>query len=291
MKKAILSFLAYGVVSITIDSRATTYDPVLGNNTQTISVTVNQVDVAIALNSVAPTGAIVAGTPLTYTWRITNLNTLGNATQLQLTNTITGGLYFVTGTQGCVGNDSAVVCGLGSLSAQASRDISLTLMVSPTTRGVVTSSLGLDLAQLDPNLGNNSLTQTAAVTASAPLTVVINTAPTAITTTEPLTYTFVVTNLGPSSASNLLLTNTFTLPEASSMVFYTPTLCNGSSAITTTVQFACALGSLAPNLAAMLQITGQISTPMTATLLTQSAASADEPPNDQSYPATVIHSQ
>lgn len=280
-----------GVVSITIDSRATTYDPVLSNNTQTISVTVNQVDVAIALNSVEPTGAIIAGTPLTYTWRITNLNTLGNATQLQLTDTITGGLYFVTGTQGCVGDDSAVVCGLGSLSAQASRDISLTLMVSPTTRGVVTSSMGLDLAQLDPNLGNNNLTQTTTVATSAPLTVAISALPTPFTTTEPLTYTFVVTNLGPSSASNLLLTNTFTLPEASSMVFYTPTLCSGSSAITTTVKFACALGSLAPNLAAMLQITGQISTPMTATLLTQSAASADEPPNDQSYPVTVIHSQ
>ena len=274
-----------GVVSIAISTQAAQLDPNAANNTQTISVTLNQADLALGISNVMTSA--VAGAPLTFTWRITNLNAAGLATQVGLTDTFVGGMRFVTGTPGCLGDDAKVSCTLGDLAAQASRDISVTFAVSVTTRDVLTSSVVLGAAQVDPNLVDNSYTLTTPVTAVTVLTGTISLAPapSAMTTTELLTYTFVVSNLGPSSATNVVLTGSLT--TTTSLSFYTPALCTSPLL----AQFVCPLGALGPNVSSTLQITAAVNQVVTATLDSQATISATEGPTNSTLPAIVIHSQ
>jgi uncharacterized repeat protein (TIGR01451 family) len=132
-------------------------------------VSVGNADMAVAI-AAAPAPATV-GDALNYTLAITNAGPT-DATGVMVTTTLPANVIFgsATPSQGsCNLNGLLLVCTLGSMSNGATASISL--IVTPTTGGVITTTAQVAAVQVDPDLSNNDAT----------VAVPVNGPPTAVT--------------------------------------------------------------------------------------------------------------
>jgi uncharacterized repeat protein (TIGR01451 family) len=149
----------------------------------------------------------IAGEPLTYTLQVTN-NGPAAATGVTVTDTLPAGAQFVsaTGNGSAVNNAGIVTWSVGALANGATA--SLSLVIVPPATGMITNAAvaASDVADLYPD--NNSVAMIAAVTApTADLVLGMEDSPDPVVAGLPLTYQIVVTNLGPATATNVMVTN------------------------------------------------------------------------------------
>src|ERR1019366_1901055 len=154
--------------SITDTATATAANMPPGITTNTASATVvvanaNSADMAIV--KIGSPNPVTEGTLLTYTLTVTN-NGPASATNVTVTDMLPSAVTYLSTstTQGsCSEAGGTVTCLLGPMANAATATISILTM--PNASGIVTNTATVSADQTDPNLANNTSTQTETITA------------------------------------------------------------------------------------------------------------------------------
>ncbi len=155
---------------------------------------------------------VPAGGLYTYTIGVDN-NASDDATNVVLTFTVPSGASFVSASpssQNCVAqNATTVQCGLGTVAGQGLDPRSIVLTWRATVPGPSSISANAVLtADNDTNPANNNQSQTTTVLEGADLGLTASGSPTTVNGGSNVTYTLTVTNAGPNSSGDLVVTNT-----------------------------------------------------------------------------------
>ncbi|MHB8035289.1 cell surface protein [Clostridium botulinum] len=217
--------VAPGFITNTAEVTSTTPDPNLSNNTSTSVIEVNEsteeADVgvfkSVGLNPV-PAGEVVV-----FPIRVSNFGP-ADAQNVVLTDTIppeiTGAEFSEDGGSAFSPWPGSLV--IGTLLNGETRDILIRGTVSPTAAGIISNTATVTSTTPDPNPSNNISTVDVEVLAPvvADVSVVKTANPNPVMAGELLTYTINVTNFGPSSAENVVLTDVIS-PEITGAEFST----------------------------------------------------------------------
>jgi uncharacterized repeat protein (TIGR01451 family) len=136
-----------------------------------------------------------------------------------------------------------VTCNVGTLAAGASTTIKVS--VTTQTGADVNDVATVSSTTPDPNLSNNQATGQIQFESSANLSITKSSLPTPVQAGSNLTYTLTVSNAGPSSATNVVMTDT--LPAQVSVVTIIPSVgsCSGGIPGNPAQPVICDLGTLA----------------------------------------------
>jgi uncharacterized repeat protein (TIGR01451 family) len=185
----------------------------------------------------------MVGNALTYTLIVTNSGPL-TATGVILTSTLPAGVNVISRatTQGSCGQANLIItCTLGAINVNANAVV--TVIVTPTVAavGVITHQATVLGNEPDPAPSNNSVTQNTTVNPlTADLRLSMSDKPDPVIERSPLTYTLVITNVGPATATGIKITDT--LPA--SVNFITATTSQGTCARTGNI-VVCAMSPVA----------------------------------------------
>jgi uncharacterized repeat protein (TIGR01451 family) len=175
----------------------------------------------------------IPGTPVTYTLVATNSGP-STATGVSVTDgfpaALSGCSWTSVAAGGATGNTSGPVSGniaeTGiTMPPAASVTYTATCNIDPAARGTLVNTATVASATNDPTPGNNSATDTDTLTPQVDLGVV------KVESIDPvvagsgvgnLTYTITVTNVGPSTATLVTLSESLTLPAGVTLVSVTP---------------------------------------------------------------------
>jgi uncharacterized repeat protein (TIGR01451 family) len=161
----------------------------------------------LSVSSVVNPNPAYLNDALTYTFTITNYGPAA-ASNATLVDTLPTGASFVSATpQGsCANNNGMVTCNLGDLASGASTTVTIT--ATATATGTLSNTATVSGSGTDPNPANNTATATVTVNPSADLSLTLTDAPDPVLLGQTVTYTTIVTNNGPSTASNVTATGT-----------------------------------------------------------------------------------
>jgi uncharacterized repeat protein (TIGR01451 family) len=212
-----------------------------GNDTASDTVpVVSSADLSIA--KTGPANAIPA-TNVVYTLVVTN-NGPSDAQAVSVADPTPVNLTFVSNSGACT---TSFPCSLGTVPAGATRTITTTFAVPAnyTAPNPIVNTASVSSTTPDPNPANNSASASTSVAADLAVVKTLSGAAAG----GLATYTIVVTNNGPSVATNVVLTD----PLPSSVTFWGLTTTQGSCTPGSTV--SCALGTLTAGATATVTIT------------------------------------
>ena len=260
-------------------------DPNTANNSATaadVVATATQADL-VATNSPSAT-SVAAGSNVTYTQTVTN-NGPAAATGATFTQTTPPNTTFQSMTPPAgwtcvtpaVGATGTITCTDGSnLAVSAPASFSLVLQViSGTPSGTnIADTVTANATNIVPSLTTNSATATVVVANanSADMAIVKSASPNPVSQGDPLTYTLAVTNNGPASATNVIVTDA--LPSAVTYLSVTTTAGSCSEAGGTVT---CLLGTMANAGTATVSILTIAGAPGTATNTATVSADQTDP--------------
>ena len=154
---------------------------------------------------------VAAGQTLTYTVTVTN-DGPSLATGVEVIDTLPAGVTYLTDTDSCVqGPVGTLTCDVGDIAAGASSIFTIQVAVNANVADgtVLTNTAVVDGNQEDPNPANNTATTTTIVNTQADLQVTKVCKPDGPAQAgDQASCTILVTNLGPSDAQNVVLTDT-----------------------------------------------------------------------------------
>ena len=153
-------------ITDTATANATNIVPSLTTNTASATVTVGSATNAdVAIVKAASPNPVTEGTLLTYTLSVTN-NGPASATTVTVTDTLPSVVTYLssTTTQGsCSEAGGTVTCLLGTMANAGTATIAILTM--PGQPGIVLNTASVSADQTDPNLVNNTSTQSEIITA------------------------------------------------------------------------------------------------------------------------------
>ncbi|HEV7508554.1 MAG TPA: fibronectin type III domain-containing protein, partial [Thermoanaerobaculia bacterium] len=229
-----ISGAATGTLSntATVTAPAGVTDPNPGNNSATDSDTIG----LSADLSITKTDGVTTATPggsVTYTITASNAGP-STATGATVADTFPASL---TCTWTCVGAGGGTCTASGSGNINGTVNLpnggSVTYTASCTISGAATGTLSntatvtAPAGTTDPNPGNNSATDSDTIGLSADLSITKTDGVTTATAGGSVTYTIVVSNAGPSTATGATAADTF--PAACTSVAYTSTATGGAT--------------------------------------------------------------
>jgi len=212
----------------------------------------------LAVRKSATPSSALAGQAVTYTVTVTNLGP-STATNIVITDVFRGGATFggVIATSGGATpqafSANAVTFTISTLNAGAAASMTYYVIAPPA--GVITNTATVAANQVDTDQGNNTTSVSTPVTPTANLSIskaqsyLLGVGGT-LTPSAPLTYTIRVTNTGPSTATNVVVTDV--LPAGLTVVAVTASAgwtCSNSGQTVT-----CTVGSLGIGANATIQI-------------------------------------
>jgi uncharacterized repeat protein (TIGR01451 family) len=268
-----------GNVTNTATVSATTADPDNANNSSSKTTNVGaQADLSILKSgtaSSAPGGTVV------YTLNYANAGP-SPATNVVISDITPPGLAFVSNSGGCT---TQFPCSIGTLAANASGSITSTYTVAANfTGGSITNTASIAATENDPNTNDNTSSATTTIVQQTDLSIAKSGPPSA-SPGSPVTYTITVSNLGPSGAANVTVTDN--TPAGLSFV-------SNSGACTTA--FPCNIGTLSAG--QQKTITATFSVPanytgatITNTASVSSSATDTNNANDSSTVVTPVGAQ
>jgi large repetitive protein len=224
-----------GIITSTATVTSPTIDPNPGNNTTNATTNINALaDISI---STADTPDPVNQTEnVTYTFTVDNTgpNQADNVTVDHVLSGAGGTIMGISSSQGgCV----AFPCNLGTLLSGTNATITLT--VRADNNGTIVSDASLTSAAVDMNIANNTANATTAVNPVADVSISSGDAPDPANQGDTVTYTFTVSNAGPSQADNVTVDHI--LSGVSGTILGVSSSQGGCAA------FPCNLGTLAPS--------------------------------------------
>ena len=175
-------------------------------NISSLSVVAPTVDLAVGLT--ASTNAAVVFSNLTYFITVTNAGP-STATGILITNVLPPGVNLVSSSasQGnWSANGSTLVCNVGTLVKDGTASASL--VVTPSVLGPITNTIIASANEAEANFDDNTASVVTTIdtpTADLATGVVNSPNPVAIGTT--VTYAISVTNFGPATATNVVITD------------------------------------------------------------------------------------
>ena len=171
-------------------------------------------DAASALAPVADLSVTMTDAPdpaatnnnLTYTVTVRN-NGPSAATAIVVTDLLPPGATFVSDTCGCFTQTGNTL--VGNLNSLPRGGVTtFNIVVNPTATGSITNSISVSSSTVDPNLLNNVATaETTINVPRADMAISMSGSPNPVQINNNLTYSLVVSNLGPVSATGVLVTN------------------------------------------------------------------------------------
>jgi uncharacterized repeat protein (TIGR01451 family) len=196
--------------------------------------------------------------PLVYTVTVQNSGP-SPATGVALTDTLPASMTIlnVTPDQGTCGQVNPVVCSLGSVATGAS--VEVVIEVIPNQSGLFTNNVSVASGVFENNYANNNFALQTNVLPKANLGLTLTDQPDPVVAGEALTYTMMVNNAGPSTATGVTLVNT--LPAWVTYISSTPP-CNHSGGTVT-----CNLGNVSNGASIQVTLVGQVSPAASGTLL------------------------
>ena len=206
------------------------YDPDNTNNSASDGVGVEPV-ADLALTKTATPDPVIAGTQLTYDLGVTN-NGPSTAVNVVIEDVLPAGVT-IDSVNSSAGTCNAGVpgdgtlpttCTFDSLASGASATMQIVVTVEPQILGILGNNAQVYSDMFDIDNSNNLATTATTVEASADLTVTKSDNPDPVLAGENLTYDVTIENTGPSTAVDVMLTDT--LPDEVSYVGYT--ISNGS---------------------------------------------------------------
>ncbi len=221
--EADVSLAAGTVLSNTATVSSATTDGNLGNESDTeTTAVISAADLSVTMSDTPD--PVQAGTNLTYTVTLTN-NGQSAAANVNLSDTLPAGTTFVSlsspGGWSCttpaVGAAGTVSCSIASLAAASAPVFTLIVNVGASVAdGTILSNTATASSTIDGNPGDESDTETTAVTTAADLSVTKVDTPDPVNAGTNLTYTLTIINAGPSDAASVSLSDT--LPAGTTFV-------------------------------------------------------------------------
>ncbi|MDP6716326.1 MAG: hypothetical protein QF368_17130, partial [SAR202 cluster bacterium] len=267
----VLSVASSGSGSVTNVASATssTIDLDATNNTATSTTAIQGVaDLAVAKSDAAD--PVIHSQSIMYTIGVTN-NGPGAASGVTLTDILPPDTILISAsaTQGSCTSTAPVVCTLGNLSVGNSA--TATVAITTFHAGEFTNTATVDGDQSDPVSSNDSATEVTTVTALADLNVskVENSDP--VTPGSNLSYTITVQNGGPSTSTNVMLTDS--LPAGVSYIV------TSNGCVETNGVVSCALGDLAASETATRVVQVTVLSASSGTVLTNTASATSTTPD------------
>jgi uncharacterized repeat protein (TIGR01451 family) len=260
-----------------------------------ISLTLNTIDLQARATF---TPVLTAGRPASYTFAIFNASpltapnvTLSAAVPAGITNTAIISAFSANGNAAtsCVYTSdpgNSLVCQLPSLAAGASFTATLSFTVSASASGVFTDVFTVSTSGQDDIQSNNTLTRTAVVGVSAPLTVSLDVGP-SLDAGALLTYTTWVTNAGPADAPAVVLVQV--MPNSVDFAFGVPLASGGASCSALVARaFTCTLGALGSGQGFNAQITATVGLTLSQAYTTTASTYSAAPPTTIDAPAQDV---
>jgi uncharacterized repeat protein (TIGR01451 family) len=201
------------IITDTATATTTTRDTNQTDNSATVNIAVaaaGQADMSVTDSGVP--NPVIAGNNITYTQTVTNGGP-AIANTILLTETLPANSTFVSlsGPAGwaCT-STSPYTCSIASLAANATANFTFVVKVNTNVASgtTITDTVSVSSTTPDPNNSNNTATASVQVGDSADLSITDSAAPVPVQANNNITYTQVVTNGGPSTASNLTVTET-----------------------------------------------------------------------------------
>lgn len=192
--------------SLTNNATVTASSPLINTGDDTaseITTVIQEADLSITKTDDAdPVGA---GLPLTYTVSVTN-NGPSDAADVVVTDTLPAGVTF-NSTSGCAEDPTGVpTCTLGTVVAGDTVNVTVVVDVDPTTSGTITNNASVVTSTADPDGGNNATSEDTEVQPLADLSIVKSDSVDPVGG-QTFSYTLDVTNNGPSTATDVEITD------------------------------------------------------------------------------------
>jgi uncharacterized repeat protein (TIGR01451 family) len=242
-----------GLLQLTFTVTATERDPDLSSNSQTVTTTVVQPTEADASINLPES---VAG----YAGQIIFLGIeVGNAGPAPATG-VTATLLFPPGLSPgyggvCTDTGSGLSCSYALGSLPAGGGIVDIIGVTASAGGSYTVQGSVTADQPDPVLSNNSASTLVTVTPAADLSAQIVGSPDPATPGAAITYAVTVTNHGPSPASAVALSDTWSTTVAGGVQLLSLGTTQGQCALPTDQRIDCQLGGLASGATTTVTVT------------------------------------
>src|SRR5262249_19131227 len=186
-------------------ARSTTPDPNPNNNQTRVSTTGEPSDLVVTKTGPA---TVVAGATITYTIQVVNHGPAA-AASVVVHDTLAAGVTFVSASGGgTLGTGNVVTWPtIASLAPNAPQTFTVTV-TAPANAGQLVDGANATTTTPESDLTNNHATFTTTVTASADVEIVKTGPPTPPDVGTNFTYTLTVRNNGPSTATNVVVTDT-----------------------------------------------------------------------------------
>jgi uncharacterized repeat protein (TIGR01451 family) len=243
-----------GVIQLTFTVSAAERDRDLSNNSQTETTTVVQsadADVSINLTS-SVTG--YAGQNIGMDFEVGNAGP-ATATGVTVTLDFPRGVSPSSGGGVCTDTGSGLSCAYSLASLPAGRGIAEILFVTASAAGSYTVQGSVTADQPDPVPSNNSDTTLVTAAPAADLSAQIVESADPTTPGRAITYTVTVTNNGPSPASAVALTDSWSTTIAGGVQLLSFATTQGQCALTQDQRIDCQLGGLAGGASTTVTVT------------------------------------
>jgi len=220
---------------------------------------VTQGQVNLQLTGTGTPNPVLSGGQETYTLSVANEGDI-SAHQVVLSDQIPSGVSVISATtsQGYIipwFNGTTVEASLGTIGPGNQATVTIVVGIPTTMTGTITDTATVTSQETDPDPSNESATIVTSVEQAADVSIAMSAAPEPVLQGGDLTYTITVADLGPASASNVIVT----LPVAAGASYVSATSPTGSTTFANG-QVTASLGSLAVNSPVTLTIVLQAET-------------------------------
>ena len=255
-------------------------DPDAGNNSDIGQIVIAPSGADLSVD--VPDAVAVAGSDFVYSFGVFNAGP-GSATGVVATFELPAGLELVGNGAGCSIAGRIVTCpGPSLLPANAGVLGIWTLRAASAGTFVISGSVTGD--QQDPNPGNNTDSGTISITASADIGVAVTDSMDPVKPGQGVTYSTIVTNYGPSTATSVTVSETWTISSSKELSAGAVTTSQGSCT-QAGMRLDCELGTLASGASATVTVSLKPRGGGTLTL-TASTSAAEYDPNGGNNSAT-----
>ena len=285
----VASYAAEGayVNTATVSADPLDSDSVPANDTDSVTTDV----VGTADVSITKTDAVASYTPgenSTYTITVTNAGP-DDATDVAVSDTLAGSTVVSCSAGVCASGGGTFTWSIGTLTAASTASATLVVKPDPAKRDDLVNTAAVTSTNFDPDLNNNSATDTDTAAPKVDVSLAKTTTATVIRAGDTVTYTLTAANAGPSTATGVVITDT--LPTGLTFVSAT----GGGVAAGSTVTWTLA-APIAPLGSASVDLTVKVADdqvdPFTNTATVASAAGETDtnPANNTASLASTLNS-